>query len=154
MLRFFLRMFGAGLLPPEGHGLIDPDRNPLVTESMTGSITFRNFRAPGRYSLYRRQWFLGSLAVSKSRIVAYRYRSQVVNIPFDDVRIRQVHFSFEQQDRFLIQFDASLFQPSSSGEVEIRFTMPDAADVVSLINARINDLCPPAPAAERECVSG
>ena len=99
MIHFFLRMFGAGLLSAEGHALIDQDRNPLVVESMVGSITFRNFRAPGRYSVYRRNWFLGSLAVSKSRVVPYRYGSTVVNIPFEDTRIRQVYFSSKRQDR-------------------------------------------------------
>jgi len=122
MLKHFLRLFGSGRLPPEGRRLVESDRNPFLVESIVGSITFRYFRAPGRYSSWRRQWFLGSLALTKSRIVAYRYRSRLVNIPFDDPRIRQVKFAFENQECLSLTHDASLFHPSRDGEIEIRLT--------------------------------
>ena len=121
--------------------MVEPDQNPFIAESIVGSITFRNFRKPGRYSLWRRQWFLGSLAVTKSRIVVYRYRSRLVNIPFDDPRIHKVEFSVEHQECLSIRHDASLFHPSWAGEIEIRFTTVDAQHMLSLIKFGIGDLC-------------
>ena len=140
MLKFFLRLFGSGRLPPDGRRLIEPDQNPFIAEAIVGSVTFRNFRAPGRYSSWRRQWFLGSLGLTKKRFIAYRYRSCLVNIPYDDPRIAQVEFAVENQENLSIRHDASLFHPSWAGEIEIRFTTADAQHILSLIESAIRDV--------------
>ncbi|MBI2481561.1 MAG: hypothetical protein HYV60_23840, partial [Planctomycetia bacterium] len=126
MLKYFLRLLGTGRLPEDGYRQLEPDRDLYVVESLVGSITFRNFRAPGRYSLWKRQWFLGSLAVSKSRVVAYRFRTCLVNVPFDDPRIRQIQWTVEPQNCLVLTFDAALFQPTWSGQIEIRLATEDA----------------------------
>jgi len=133
MLRLFLRLFGSGKLPPEGHGILSLERARVVLESLCGSITYRKFRAPGRYSRLRRQWFLGSLALTEKRILAYRYRQRLVNIPFDDARIRKVHFSLEEPDTCCMKFDAALFHASASGQIELRFKTPAAEEFYSLL---------------------
>lgn len=141
MLESLLRLSGSGRLPTDGCRLVESDRDSFTAESIVGSITFRNFRSPGRYSSWRRQWFLGSLAVTNNRIVAYRQRSRLVNIPFDDPRIGQMEFSGQNQDCLSIRHDASLFHPSWTGDIEIRFTTIDAQYMLSLIESGIHDLC-------------
>lgn len=142
MLRYMLRPFGSGRLPDEGYRQIEPDRDPYIVESMMVSVTYRNFRSPTRYSSWRRQWFLGSLAVSKHRVVGYRFRDCLVNVPFDDPRIRDINWSVEHPDCLLLSFDASLFQPTWSGHLEFRFKTEDAAKLLSLIESSIQKLCP------------
>jgi hypothetical protein len=65
-----------------------------------------------------------------------------VNVPFDDLRIREIRWSVEQQNGLLLTFDASLFQPTSSGELKIRFMTEDVGKLLSLIESRIQKLCP------------
>ncbi len=142
MLKYFLSLFGSGRLPADGYRQIEPDRDPYIVESVVVSVTYRNFRSPRRYSSWRRKWFLGSLAVSKHGVVGYRFRSRLVNVPFDDPRIREIHWSVEQPDCLLLAFDASLFQPTWSGELEIRFMTEEADELLSLIESRIKTLCP------------
>jgi hypothetical protein len=137
MLKSFLRLFGSGRLPPDGYRQIEPDRDPFLVESVVASVTYRNFRSPRRYASWKRQWFLGSIAVSKHRVVGYRNRSCLVNVPFDDPRIREIDWSVEQQDRLLLRFDASLFQPTWSGELELCFKTDNAVELLSLIESRI-----------------
>lgn len=135
--KWFLRLFGSGRLPLEGANLIAADPSALVAESLVCSITFVNFRAPGRYSAWRRQWFLGSLAVAKDRLVAYRYRKRLVNVAWDDPRVRQIKFSVPQPGCLLLAHDASLFQPTWSGNIELRFTTADADRVLRAIEAGV-----------------
>jgi hypothetical protein len=137
-----LRLFGSGRLPADGYRQIEPDRDPYIVESVVVSVTYRNFRAPRRYSSWKRQWFLGSLAVSKQRVVGYAYRGRLVNVPFDDPRIREIQWSVEQPHGLLLAFDASLFQPAWSGELEMRFMTEDVGTLLSLIESRIQKLCP------------
>ncbi len=136
----FLRLFGSGRLPPDGASLIAADLSALIAESLVCSITFVNFRAPGRYSSWRRQWFLGSLAVAKDRLVAYRYGKCLVNVPWDDPRVREIKFSVPQPSCLLLAYDASLFQPTWSGIIELRFTTGDAERVLRAIEAGIRHL--------------
>lgn len=133
--KLFLRLFGSGRLPAEGASLIAGDPTALVAESLVGSVTVVNFRAPGRYSSWRRQWFLGSLAVTKDRLVAYRYCKRLVNVPWDDPRVQQIKFSVPKPGCLLLAYDASLFQPTWSGIIELRFTTADADRVLRAIEA-------------------
>ena len=139
--KFFLRLFGSGRLPPDGARLVGADPQTLIAESLVGSITLVNFRAPGRYSAWRRRWFLGSLAVAKDRLVAYRYGKRLVNVLWDDPRVRQIKFSVPQPSCLLLAYDASLFQPTWTGTIEIRFTTPDAERALTAIEAGIRNLC-------------
>ena len=137
----FLRLFGSGRLPPDGARLIEADPSALIAEALVGSITLVNFRAPGRYSLWRRRWFLGSLAVAKDRLVAYRYGKRLVNVPWDDPRVRQITFSVPEPGCLSLAYDASLFQPAWTGSIEIRFTTADAERALTAIEAGIRNLC-------------
>ena len=113
--KWFLRLFGSGRLPPEGASLVAADPSALIAESLVCSITFVNFRAPGRYSAWRRQWFLGSLAVAKDRLVAYRYRKRLVNVAWDDPRVRQIKFSVPEPGCMVASWSPAERRSTSNG---------------------------------------
>jgi hypothetical protein len=131
MIKYLLRLFGSGRLPREARQVIDAEHSRLILESMVGSITYRNFRAPGKRSMLRRQWFLGSLAVSEKRMVAYSNGRCLLNLPLADKRIAEVDFSAETPGVLSIVYDASVLHPSQSGEIEIRYQTPQALHVCS-----------------------
>ncbi len=111
----------------------------MVLEALDGSITFHNYRARGQYSLWRREGFLGSLALTGARVLAYRFERRIVNISFFDYRIHDVEFSVPLPDVFQIAFESSLFRSDRCGRIEVRFKTPRAEDVC----VRIQSLCRP-----------
>ena len=68
-------------------------------------------------------------------MLVYRFGSCLINVPFDAQRIRDIDFSAEQQGVLVIAYDASLFQPQFSGELEIALKTPQAMKICSTITA-------------------
>lgn len=141
MWKLFLRLFSSGRLPPDGHRAIEADKQAIVCEGVVASITFRNFRSPGRYSSWRKQMFLGSIAVSKQGVIAYRNKKCLINIAFDDPRIRQVAWAVHGI-ALSVAFDAGLFESTWSGEIEMRFRVDEPEYLLGVIETRIKALCP------------
>jgi len=98
----------------------------LLDEGVKGSVTYRNFSAPGKRCSWRRQWFAGSVAMTKLRFVGVAYSTFLINVPFSDQRIRAMHYSIEADDVFTVTFDAALFHADWSGTIEYRFKTAEA----------------------------
>ena len=127
-----LQTFGLGRLPPEADLLIPPDSRKISCEHLSCSITFRNFRAPGRACKWKRQWFAGSIAVSDDHIIAFRWHTRLINTVFDDSRFAGL--SFNAEDRMLIiSHDASLYRNDWSGSLEYRFRTLQANRIVEAV---------------------
>ena len=126
------RLFGLGKIPKLLNDTLHIEGIVIADEGIPGSATYRNFRAPGRYSSWRKQAFVGSVVVTNVRLVALMYSNFVVNVPFTDERIRQLQISVEG-DRLLIVLDPKLFHDNWSGTIEYRFRTPLAADIIKWI---------------------
>ncbi|MFO7905964.1 MAG: hypothetical protein ACQESR_22425 [Planctomycetota bacterium] len=135
MLRVYLRLFGSGQVPRQAHRVLELEHCRLKEESMVGSITWRDNRSAGKGSSRRRQWFLGSVAISDKRILVYRYDSCLLNLLFSEARTASVDFSTETPGILSICCDAALVEPSASGDVEISFRTPAGVNVCSTIAA-------------------
>lgn len=135
MLRALLRLLGSGELPPEGREIVGTEGQRLMIESVKGSITFRNYRAPGRYSWRRRQYFLGSLAITPLRLVAYRYSTCLINVPFSDPKMASLEITVEKIDTICFRFDAAAFDDKCSGEVVARLLTERAKDIAALVES-------------------
>jgi hypothetical protein len=100
---------------------LQPEGIVLFEEDVKGSMTFRNFRSPGRYYSWRKVLITSLVALTKTRLLALKGSSQIINVPFTDERVRRMKFLLEGEKTFLVAFDANLFQPEWSGEIEYRF---------------------------------
>jgi hypothetical protein len=105
---------------------LQPEGIVLFEEDVKGSMTFRNFRSPGRYDSWRKVLITSLIALTKTRLLALKGSSPIINVPFTDERLRQMKFSLEGEKTLLVAFDANLFQPEWSGEIEYRFKTPRA----------------------------
>ena len=132
------RLFGIGKIPEPLKLELQREGVLLLEEGIGGSATYRDFRAPGRYSKWRRQWFSGSLALTEARLVALQYSQMIVNIPLTDERIRRLDVSVERNDTLVIAFDAALFQSHWSGKIEYRFHTPQAGRFQDLLARSIS----------------
>src|SRR5436305_6861747 len=116
----FYRLFGLGKVPKLLNDTLRIEGIVASDEGVPGSVTYRDFRAPGKYSSWKKQGFVGSVVVTNVRLVALMYSNFAVNIPFTDERIRHLQISVEG-DRLLIAFDPKLFHDNWSGRLNIVF---------------------------------
>lgn len=121
------RLFGVGKIPAQWRATIESEGVILIDEGIGGTVTYRDFRSPGRRSSWRKVAFSGSIALTKTRLLALQYASPAINVPLDDDRLQQMQFSVEGEDKILIAFNANLFHDDWSGTIEYRFRTPQAA---------------------------
>jgi hypothetical protein len=136
MIRKLLhRLFGVKMPEPlaerlKGEGVL------LSAEKVKGSVTYIDFRAPGRYSNWKRQWYRASIALTKLRLTALRASQTMIDVPLTDERIRKMQFSLEKSDTLLVAFDASLFHQDWSGQIEYRFRTEQAQAFLDKLRER------------------
>lgn len=112
---------------------LQPEGIVLFEEDVKGSMTFRNFRSPGRYSSWRKVLITSLIALTKTRLLALKGSSPIIDVPLTDERLRRMKFSLEGEKTLLVAFDASLFQPEWSGEIEYRFKTSQAERFLELL---------------------
>jgi len=125
---FLYRFFGIGKIPASHSSAIRSEGVILADEGFKGTVTYLNFRAPWRYSNWKRQWCTASIALTNTRLLAFQYAGLVIDVPFTDARFRQLNFSVEPGNTLLVAFDASLFHDDWSGTLEYRFVTPAAQE--------------------------
>ncbi len=136
MLRSLLLRIGIGGLPATTRSAIEPEGIDILQEGLWGSITYRNYRAPGRYSSWRRTGIIGALALTSRRVVAYGFAQRLLDIPYDHPTFAAVTFALEGQGHLCATFEASTFHVDRSGTIELRFRTPQAARIVELLRQR------------------
>jgi hypothetical protein len=109
-----------------------------LDEGIKGSITYRDFHAPGKYSAWRRQWFTGSIVLTQVRLVSLLSLSTAIDVPLTDERIRSMRFSVEKEGTLLVAFDPSLFHPGWSGTMEYRFRTSEAPAFLEKLRERLS----------------
>src|SRR5436189_657102 len=124
----FYRLFGVGKIPKLLNDTLRIEGVVVADEGIPASVTYRDFRAPGKYFSWKKQAFVGSVVVTNNRLVALMYSNFAVNVPFTDERIRQLQLSVEG-DRLLIAFDPKLLHGSWSGLSEQRVRTSQAAGI-------------------------
>jgi len=130
------RLFGLGRLPRPMVPVLEREGIVLRDEGIGGSITFRKFRAPGRRSRYRRNWFSGSLVVTELRFAAFAYSKPLINLPVEPAQLSKLEGSLEKDGAVLcVAFEASVFQDDASGRVECRFRTPRARSYLEKIRS-------------------
>lgn len=121
------RLFGLGSIPKRRLPELQREGIVLVDEGLGGSITFRNFKAPGKRYSWRRNWFVGSLVLTGRRFVAFAFSKPIVDVPIGEDRVDGLWCRLEgEKDLLVVQFDASAFNERWSGSVECRFSTSQA----------------------------
>lgn len=135
-MSLFHRLFGVGKTPNPMMAELEQEGILLSDEGVKGSITYRDFRSPGRYSSWRRVGLRASIILTNVRLVALSSSNPLINVPFADQRIHGLQCSVEGEEKLLIAFDASLFHDDWSGTIEYRFRTPQAQRFLELLRER------------------
>jgi hypothetical protein len=132
------RLFGIGKVPEQFMTTLRAVGILALDEGIKGSITYRDFHAPGKYSAWRRQWFTGSLVLTQVRLISLLSLSTAIDVPLTDERIRSMRFSVEKEGTLLVAFDPSLFHPRWSGTMEYRFRTSEAEAFLEKLRERLS----------------
>jgi hypothetical protein len=120
MTRWRRLLAGCGRFPEAFYAALLSEGVSLLEEDVRVTITYRGFRSPRRRSTWRRISTVGAIAVTEQRVVVWGARGKQIDVPFEDPRFKALHIGVEQPDHVLIAFDASAFDRSASGRVELR----------------------------------
>jgi hypothetical protein len=130
------RLFGAGKIPAAFASELQTEGVVLMDEGLKASVTYLDFHQPGKYASWQRQWFAGSIALTKVRLLALRGQNPLINIPLTDARIHQLRYSLEGNETLCVAFDPALFHPDWSGTIEYRFKTELAGQLIQLLQSQ------------------
>jgi hypothetical protein len=126
MKTIFYKLFGFGKIREPFLSQLKSEEIIASDEGIKSTLTYKNFRAPGRYSNWKRRWMSGAVALTKKRLVLQQYSQPVINLELTDVRFKKIKISLETADTLLFEFEPNLFLENSSGQIEWRCRTPHA----------------------------
>jgi len=132
------RLFGIGKLPTALVTEMASEGILFSDEGIRGTVTYNNFRGGGRISNWKRQWFAAAIVVTQERLVGYRLRERIIDVPLNDLRLARIDFTVEQGETLAVCFDANLFQTDWKGRIEYRFRTPLATEIADYLSKQVN----------------
>ncbi|WP_354702012.1 hypothetical protein DSM112329_02358 [Paraconexibacter sp. AEG42_29] len=133
----FLRrlLTGSGRLPDDLRTALEAEGIVLLLEELPGSTTYRNYRAPGKRSNWKKQGTSGAIAVTGRRVVAWTsFNGREVDVPRDGPLPDGLEV-VREDDAVCFTYDAAAFHADRSGTVEVRLRTDEAGQVVALATA-------------------
>jgi hypothetical protein len=126
-------LLGSGQLPPELRDAVAAEQPLVLAEGLAGSITYRRFRAPGRYSWWRKTRAFGAIAVTSQRLMVWAGRFEHIDVPHRHPLRAGVEVAADRPDRLCFAYDAGATNPTRSGRVEVRLRTAQAQDLAALL---------------------
>lgn len=126
MKSWLYKIFGTGKISETLLNELKTEEIIASDEGIKSTLTYKNFRAPGRYSNWKRRWFAGAIILTKRRLVLQQFSQLVINLEFADEHFKKIIISVEGEDTLLFEFEPHLFLENSSGQIEWRCRTPHA----------------------------
>ena len=123
----------ADLVPVDLRDSLEAEEIVVRHANVSTTLRFENYHAPGRYSSLRRTRVRSALVVTKARVAVY-VRGPFVNVPYADPRFDRLDLR-ATDDALVIGFDPSLFDPRSSGRVDVTCRVPEPERALEWIRA-------------------
>ena len=109
MKSILYKLFGIGKIKEPLLSQLKSEEIIASDEGIKSTITYKNFRAPGRYSNWKRRWFSGAIALTKKRLILQQYSQPVINLELTDERFKKIKVSLETEDTLLFEFEPNFF---------------------------------------------
>ena len=132
---FLYKLFGIGKIPKRYREIIHSEGVVFFDEGLNGSVTFRNFRAPGKRFSWRRKWIVGSLVITQQHFLAFGFFQQLIGVPLQDKLLKELACILLKPGVLSISYDAGAFHEGWSGSVECRFCTDKATEFLQSIEA-------------------
>ncbi|MBO0867514.1 MAG: hypothetical protein J2P15_03025 [Micromonosporaceae bacterium] len=126
-------VLGSGRLPEQLRARLRSESLILLEEGLIGSITWRDYRAPGQYANWRKDLVSGAIGISNTSLVVFAGRAKRIDLPLRHPRRSAVEVSLERPDRILFAQDAGAFLPDRSGRIEYRLRTAQAGHIHAVL---------------------
>lgn len=121
MINFFFKLFKLNHIPEKHRQLIEQQGIILKAEGASGHIFFKNFRAPGKIFMRKKVWFKGSLFLTQKALYGFAFAKTIINVPIDHPGFAALNISMPKHNVISFQFDPSLFDSESSGDITCNY---------------------------------
>ena len=125
-----------GKVPPEAVPQIQKEGIIVQDEGLRGSVTFRNFRAPGKRYSWRRNGFSGSIVLTHDHFLAFQFSKPIIGVAWHDDKVKALQCTLKNENTLCVGFDAAVFHDSWSGDIEVRFSTPLARTFLETIERK------------------
>ena len=130
-------LFRLGRVPKQTLPVLESEGIVLLDEGLRGSITLRNYRAPGRTHNFKNSIFAGSLVITEQRFAGFAFSKPLMNIPLHDDRLSALELSVPRDGLLCVGFDAAVFDIQRSGSVECRFHTENAMSFLERVTSSV-----------------
>ena len=130
-------LYSGGKLPAKIKAALESEGLEFVEEGVFGSIVFRQYRSPQRYSFRGRRGFCGALAITSHRLLAGCGHPESLDVAFNHQSFRTLQVKVDRANRLCISYDAAQFYSDRSGKVELRFETPQAHRAAALLQKQL-----------------
>jgi hypothetical protein len=120
MTRWRRLLAGSGRFPEDFFTSLLSEGMTLLEEDLRVTITYRGLRTARRRPAWRKVSTFGAIAVTEQRVVVWGARGKQIDVPFEDPRFKALQIRVDHPEHVLIAFDASAFDRSNPGRVELR----------------------------------
>ncbi len=129
------RLFRLGRIPSRWRRRLEAEGIRVLDEGIRYTITYRNYRAPGRYFAWRRSMGSGAIVLTRKRFLVFYYRWLVLDVELVDPRLERIAASSPAPDVLVLAFDVSDLYPNRSGNVTIRLRTSEASSILQVLSA-------------------
>lgn len=122
------RLFGIGGIPKKLRPVLETEQIVVSDEGVGGWYITKDFTAPGKRSINRKEGFSGCLAVTKKRLICYTYGKRQINISVDDPKISAFYVEIVKPQTMAVSFESSLFHDDWKGVITLLFKTEKAQE--------------------------
>lgn len=123
------KLFGVGRVPRKHQALLESETIVILDEGIKGLFVTKDFKSPNKRFVNRREGFLGSIVVTKTRVMCHTFWRQQINLSVNDSRLTLLHTELISPETIAISFDSYLFNKECEGIIEFQFKTDKAQEI-------------------------
>lgn len=123
------KLFGIGKFPPKLLPDLELEIIKFFDEGISGVMSAKNLNGSIKRYSNKKQWFLGSIVITKSRLIFYTFSKRQINIATNDPMFSKIVIGNPKDDSLVLSFDYGLFNNEWSGEMEFRIKTEKASEM-------------------------
>jgi len=127
------RLFRWGRVPPARRRRYEADGVYICDEGVHVTVTYRNYRAPGKRFTYRRSSGSGAVVLTSNRFAVFTYRWPVLDVSRSEPEMSALRISAPRPGTLTIAFEAGDVNPRCSGSVTVRLRTDRALELAALV---------------------
>ena len=120
------RLFRLGALPKGLLPILRKEGILVCDQGMPGRFIARDVKGPAIRYIRRTEGFLGSLVITRKRILGFSYAKRQINLSVSDPKLSRLYVELPAEHRLSLSFESGDFRQGWQGVVEFVFKTEQA----------------------------